>query len=83
MSSGGLRFIQLTGCIRPETLDRLNSDDDGGQYDSSGGESGRGNPADSKCEGYNHYVEITEPADKRFCIKCCDSSEDCPLDKDT
>jgi hypothetical protein len=42
----------VTGCIRPETLDRLNSNDGGGQYDSSGGAGGNGNPAGSKCLGF-------------------------------
>ncbi|KAJ2934694.1 hypothetical protein H1R20_g2396, partial [Candolleomyces eurysporus] len=73
----------VTGCIRPETLDRLNSNDGGGQYDSSGGAGGQGNPAGSKCLGYNHYVELVEPDVKRACIKCCDVFADCPLDKDT
>jgi len=83
ISSGGARFAQLTGCIRPETLDRLNPGDGGGQYDSSGGQGGQGNPQGSKCLGYNHYVELVEPAGKRACIKCCDSFDDCPLDRDT
>jgi len=41
----------VTGCIDPGALDRLNPDDAGGQYDSSGGSSGIGNPAGSVCEG--------------------------------
>ncbi|TFK73258.1 hypothetical protein BDN72DRAFT_834915 [Pluteus cervinus] len=79
----GGRFAQLTGCIRPENLSRLNPDDGGGQYDSSGGDDGQGNPQGSKCLGYNHYVELVEPSDKRACIKCCDDSNDCPLGSDT
>ncbi|KAJ2912816.1 hypothetical protein MD484_g7594, partial [Candolleomyces efflorescens] len=47
----GERYAQLTGCIDPSTLDRINSDDEGGQYDSSGGPSGNGNPQDSACLG--------------------------------
>lgn len=82
-SSRGARFAQLTGCIRPEKLDRLNVNDGGGQYDSSGGAGGQGNPQGSKCLGYNHYVELVEPADKRACIKCCDNFNDCPLNLDT
>ncbi|CCO33930.1 hypothetical protein BN14_08017 [Rhizoctonia solani AG-1 IB] len=82
-SSRGARYAQLTGCIRPETLDRLNVNDGGGQYDSSGGDGGKGNPQGSVCLGYNHYVELVEPADRRACIKCCDNYNDCPLDKDT
>ncbi|KAF8150956.1 hypothetical protein B0H34DRAFT_158271 [Crassisporium funariophilum] len=51
ISSRNARYAQLTGCIRPETLDRLNTNDGGGQYDSSGGAGGAGNPAGSKCSG--------------------------------
>jgi len=80
---GGGRYAQLTGCIRPETLDRLNPTDGGGQYDSSGGDGGLGNPEGSICVGYNHYVEILEPAGPRLCIKCCDDPADCPLNMDT
>ncbi|KAG9088362.1 hypothetical protein FS749_002224 [Ceratobasidium sp. UAMH 11750] len=82
-SKRGARYAQLTGCIRPETLDRLNSNDDGGQYDSSGGDGGNGNPQGSKCLGYKHYVELVEPDAKRACIKCCDNFDDCPVNKDT
>ncbi|KAG5649810.1 hypothetical protein H0H81_001910 [Sphagnurus paluster] len=73
----------VTGCIRPETVDRLNPRDSGGQYDSSGGVGGRGNPQGSKCLGYNHYVELVEPAGPRGCIKCCDDPADCPVNKGT
>ncbi|KAG6828932.1 hypothetical protein H0H93_014667, partial [Arthromyces matolae] len=44
-------YKQLTGCIRPQLVDRLNSGDMGGQYDSNGGIDGKGNPAGSKCVG--------------------------------
>ncbi|ETW86776.1 hypothetical protein HETIRDRAFT_58748 [Heterobasidion irregulare TC 32-1] len=79
----GGRYAQLTGCIRPSTLSRLNADDAGGQYDSSGGDGGRGNPQDSVCLGYNHYVELVEPAGPRACIRCCDDPADCPTNTDT
>ncbi|KDR79456.1 hypothetical protein GALMADRAFT_243546 [Galerina marginata CBS 339.88] len=79
----GGRYAQLTGCINPYTLDRLNPDDEGGQYDSSGGADGDGNPAGSVCTGYNHYVEILEPAGPRACIRCCDDEDDCPTNMDT
>ncbi|KAF9448566.1 hypothetical protein P691DRAFT_759813 [Macrolepiota fuliginosa MF-IS2] len=81
--SQGARWAQLTGCIRPETVDRLNPGDSGGQYDSSGGDGGQGNPQGSVCAGFNHYVELVEPAGPRACIRCCDDSDDCPLTKDT
>jgi len=77
-----LRFT-VTGCIRPEKLSRLNPNDAGGQYDSSGGAGGHGNPQGSICLGYNHYVELVEPRGPRACIKCCDDPADCPTNKDT
>jgi len=79
----GGRFAQLTGCIRPETVDRLNPGDSGGQYDSSGGAGGHGNPQWSACNGYKHYVELMEPAGPRACIRCCDDPADCPTNTDT
>lgn len=79
----GKRLAQLTGCIRPSTLDRLNKNDSGGQYDSSGGSGGQGNPQGSVCLGYKHYVELVEPANNRACIRCCDDPADCPVNKDT
>jgi hypothetical protein len=76
-------YPPVTGCIRPGTLDRLNPGDAGGQYDSSGGAGGQGNPQGSACIGYNHYVELVEPSDSRACIKCCDDPVDCPTNMDT
>ncbi|KAJ6461044.1 hypothetical protein C8R45DRAFT_1220939 [Mycena sanguinolenta] len=79
----GGRYAQLTGCINPALVDRLNPHDGGGQYDSSGGAGGRGNPQGSVCTGYKHYVELVEPSGNRACIKCCDDPADCPTNKDT
>ena len=76
-------YFPVTGCIRPEKLSRLNPNDAGGQYDSSGGAGGRGNPQGSICLGYKHYVELVEPRGPRACIKCCDDPKDCPTNKDT
>ncbi|KAH8986393.1 hypothetical protein EDB86DRAFT_2947945 [Lactarius hatsudake] len=79
----GGRFAQVTGCINSSHLSRLNPNDAGGQYDSSGGVGGMGNPQGSICLNYNHYVEILEPAGPRACLKCCDDPADCPTNKDT
>ncbi|KAH8810508.1 hypothetical protein DL96DRAFT_1561737 [Flagelloscypha sp. PMI_526] len=79
----GGRIAQLTGCINAASVDRLNPRDGGGQYDSSGGAGGRGNPQGSACLGYNHYVELVEPSGSRACLKCCDDPADCPVNKDT
>lgn len=45
-------IYSVTGCINVSTLDRLNPDDGGGQYDSNGGDNGTGNPEGSVCTGY-------------------------------
>lgn len=76
-------YVQLTGCINPSAQSTLKSNDDGGQYDSSGGDGGRGNPRNSVCLGYKHYVEILEPAAKRACIRCCNNARDCDVSQDT
>ncbi|KAH8810506.1 hypothetical protein DL96DRAFT_1627380 [Flagelloscypha sp. PMI_526] len=79
----GGRIAQLTGCINSASVSQLNPRDGGGQYDSSGGAGGRGNPQGSACLGYKHYVELVEPSDSRACIRCCDDPVDCPTNKDT
>ncbi|KAG8963240.1 hypothetical protein FRC03_003242 [Tulasnella sp. 419] len=79
----GARMVQLTGCINPWTIDRLNPADFGGQYDSHGGIDLQGNPRGSRCLGYQQYVELVEPAGPRACIRCCDDPADCPLVLDT
>ncbi|KIO29390.1 hypothetical protein M407DRAFT_242625 [Tulasnella calospora MUT 4182] len=79
----GQSYVQLTGCINPGLIDRLNPADAGGQYDSNGGDTGEGNPIGSQCEGYNSYVELIEPAGNRACIRCCNDPADCPLTMDT
>ncbi|KAJ7041653.1 hypothetical protein C8F04DRAFT_1031406 [Mycena alexandri] len=82
LGKNGKKYVQLTGCIRPAHFSQLNAGDDGGQYDSSGGAKGRGNPEGSICQRYNHYIEIVEPAGPRACIRCCDDPVDCPTNKD-
>ncbi|CEL52572.1 hypothetical protein RSOLAG1IB_05777 [Rhizoctonia solani AG-1 IB] len=79
--ASGQSWVQLTGCIN--VFSQLNSNDGGGQYDSSGGDGGRGNPEGSACEGYNHYVELLEPGSNRACLRCCQDYNDCPLSMDT
>ncbi|PWN53851.1 hypothetical protein IE53DRAFT_96392 [Violaceomyces palustris] len=76
-------WVQITGCINPNAGGRLDPNDGGGQYDSSGGDGGLGNPRGSKCTGYNHYVELVEPDVGRACIRCCQNYNDCRLDRDT
>ncbi|CUA66958.1 hypothetical protein RSOLAG22IIIB_02866 [Rhizoctonia solani] len=79
--TGAGPYIQLTGCIN--LFPQLDPNDGGGQYDSSGGDGGLGNPQGSVCEGYAHYVELLEPSANRACIRCCQDTNDCPLTMDT
>ncbi|KIM71379.1 hypothetical protein PILCRDRAFT_830381 [Piloderma croceum F 1598] len=69
-STVGKHFAQLTGCIRPNTLDHLVPSNLGGQYYYN-------HPGESICLGYKHYIEIVEPASRRACIKCCNDPTDC------
>ncbi|KAG8949769.1 hypothetical protein FRC04_008309 [Tulasnella sp. 424] len=81
--NSGQTYVQLTGCIDPTKIDRLNPNDGGGQYDSNGGDGGRGNPEDSECIGYSSYVELVEPVSNRACIRCCMDNSDCNVGLDT
>ena len=76
------KYAQLTGCINPKVQSTLVSNDDGGQYDSNGGDGGRGNPAGSVCLGYASYVELIEPKQRRACIRCCVNAGDCNINND-
>lgn len=75
--------IQMTGCINVSTCDRLVPSDGGGQYDSNGGDGGRGNPAGSYCANYHSYVQLIEPSANRACLRCCANPNDCDLSQDT
>ncbi|KAF8608157.1 hypothetical protein BDV93DRAFT_519219 [Ceratobasidium sp. AG-I] len=78
----GKKYVQITGRIQ-KNFSQLNNNDGGGQYDSSGGAGGKGNPRGSVCTGYAHYVQIIEPDVSRACIRCCQDTKDCPTNKDT
>jgi len=45
-------YVQITGCIRTSKFSTLVQGDGGGQYDSNGGDGGKGNPRNSVCNGY-------------------------------
>lgn len=75
-------YVQLTGCINPSVQKTLLSKDGGGQYDSNGGDGGRGNPEGSVCLGYASYVELVEPSDRRACIRCCVDPKYCDVGHD-
>ncbi|KAI9496882.1 hypothetical protein BDB00DRAFT_732394, partial [Zychaea mexicana] len=65
-------YTQVTGYMDPTKFGLLASDD-GGQYD----DHNKGKPIGAKCLGYNYFVNLVEPANKRFCIRCCDFKADC------
>ncbi|KAG8949770.1 hypothetical protein FRC04_008310 [Tulasnella sp. 424] len=81
--NSGQPYVQITGCIDPTQIDRLNANDGGGQYDSNGGDGGRGNPENSKCIGYSSYVEMVEPSSRHACLRCCTDDSDCNVGMDT
>ena len=68
----------VTGCINSSHLDRLNPNDAGGQYDSSGGANGQGNPQGSICLGYVLTLPLLPQfSDKPNCScngRCTDTS---------
>ncbi|KAF8317402.1 hypothetical protein DL93DRAFT_564083 [Clavulina sp. PMI_390] len=85
-ANGGL-IRQITGCINASHLSRLDPTDEGGQFDSSG-QGNNGVPTDSFCilPGNNvrgFYVQQIEPAENRFCLRCCADNDDCPHTNDT
>lgn len=76
------KWVQITGCINPHAQATLVANDGGGQYDSNGGDGGKGNPRGSVCLGYSSYVEIVEPDSRRACIRCCHNPNDCDINHD-
>nr|CAG8653115.1 2593_t:CDS:1 [Entrophospora candida]CAG8658533.1 12542_t:CDS:1 [Entrophospora candida] len=69
-------YVQYTGKINPDAY-QLHHDDQGGQYDSVGA------PAGATCVGFDKFVNIIEPADQRFCIRCCTDSSKCDTNDST
>ncbi|KAF0420590.1 88 kda immunoreactive mannoprotein mp88 [Gigaspora margarita] len=61
----GPGYVQMTGLIDGNVY--LNATDGGGQYDINA-------PSGAVCHGYDSFVNLIEPNNGRFCIRCCDSS---------
>ncbi|KAI8069404.1 hypothetical protein BC940DRAFT_318255 [Gongronella butleri] len=76
--TGSGKYVQYTGLINPSKYG-LSSSDEGGQYDNHGA----GSPPGSICSGYPYYVNLVEPAEKDYCIRCCMNSADCPTGRST
>ncbi|KAF9146483.1 hypothetical protein BGX30_014548 [Mortierella sp. GBA39] len=68
-------YVQITGRIDRSKYG-LSSKDGGGQYDLRA-------PVGSKMNGYNSFVQLTEPDAQIFCIRACTTKTDCPVNKST
>ncbi|KAI8065315.1 hypothetical protein BC940DRAFT_304718 [Gongronella butleri] len=65
-------FVQVTGKINRVKY-HLKHKDQGGQYDNHG----KGSPPKSMCVGYPYYVQLIEPDQGDYCIRCCANYADC------
>ncbi|KAF8945625.1 hypothetical protein BGZ47_002280 [Haplosporangium gracile] len=68
-------WVQVTGKMVPQVYN-LSTKDGGGQYDVKA-------PVGAACAGYKYFVNIVEPNDSLFCMRCCQTKEDCPVGKST
>ncbi|KAF9158234.1 hypothetical protein BGX20_003486, partial [Mortierella sp. AD010] len=71
----GKGYVQITGKI-DRTRYSLSENDEGGQYDILA-------PVGSSCAGYNYYVNLIEPHNDIYCIRCCNEKKDCNTGKST
>ncbi|KAF7726217.1 hypothetical protein EC973_009015 [Apophysomyces ossiformis] len=62
-------FVQVTGAIDPSKA-QLNPNDQGGQFDTRA-------PQGASCEGYQYFINLIEPAEYDYCIRCCHTKEYC------
>ncbi|CAH1763022.1 602_t:CDS:1 [Entrophospora sp. SA101] len=71
-------YVQYTGRINRDAY-QLRADDEGGQYDSVGA------PPGAACVGYSYvkFVNLIEPKDGRFCIRCCSDASKCNTSEST
>lgn len=68
-------WVQVTGKIAPK-LYAMSKKDGGGQYDVKA-------PVGAMCANYNYFVNMVEPDGSIYCIRCCETKEDCPVGKST
>ncbi|KAF8948464.1 hypothetical protein BGZ47_004640 [Haplosporangium gracile] len=71
----GDSWVQITGQIDPSKYN-LNPCDAGGQYDIRA-------PVGASCAGYEHFVNVIEPTDGLYAMRCCKNSADCVVSKST
>ncbi|KAI7825293.1 hypothetical protein BC939DRAFT_386935, partial [Gamsiella multidivaricata] len=68
-------WVQITGQIDP-TKYNLNPCDQGGQYDIRA-------PVGASCAGYSAFVNVIEPYDGVYGMRCCQNSADCNVRQST
>ncbi|KAK3815444.1 MAG: hypothetical protein J3Q66DRAFT_344790 [Benniella sp.] len=68
-------YVQITGRF-DRTKYGLSAKDGGGQYDMRA-------PVGAACNGYNAFVQLTEPDEQIYCIRCCKNKADCPVNRST
>lgn len=68
-------YVQVTGLI-DRNLYQLSVNDQGGQYDIKPRQ-------DSSCAGYKYCLNLVEPNDNIYCIRCCDNKKDCDMNHST
>ncbi|KAG0206693.1 hypothetical protein BGX28_001892 [Mortierella sp. GBA30] len=68
-------WVQVTGRLVPK-LYSLSNKDKGGQYDVRA-------PEDATCANYKYFVNMVEPDGSIYCMRCCQTKEDCPVGKST
>ena len=68
-------FVQITGTIHREKYD-LKKSDGGGQYDTKA-------PNGASCVGFKKFVNLIEPDDEIFCIRCCTDPKKCDTGRST
>ncbi|KAG0215107.1 hypothetical protein BGX28_000812 [Mortierella sp. GBA30] len=68
-------WVQITGQIDPAKYN-LNPCDAGGQYDIRA-------PVGASCAGFGYFVNVIEPTDGVYGMKCCQNKDDCVVGKST
>ncbi|KAG0242647.1 hypothetical protein BGW41_003750 [Actinomortierella wolfii] len=71
----GPDWVQVSGQIDP-TKYSLNPCDQGGQYDIKA-------PVGASCAGYAHFVNVIEPIDGIYGMRCCQQKADCDVSHST
>ncbi|KAG0340793.1 hypothetical protein BG000_011078 [Podila horticola] len=66
-------YVQITGRFDRMKYN-LKSSDGGGQYDMRA-------PVGAVCDGYEAFVQITEPDNQLYCMRCCKNKGDCPVNR--